>query len=215
MSKKELKKEISKYLIPKTIMFEKGKGFIGNAIIESQNIFWSEQGKKSQWSHIGFFGTDGNFYESTVKFSWKKLVYGIRVSKPKKILKEILKNDEKIGFQTNLTKISDKEWETITTKGKELKKEKYTYGGLELIGTLITILRWKLTKDPEKRKKLLQEHNPFDDVKSMYCIAFVADCIEKANVDYVDVESSISTVDHGWFTKLENEKRIFKISKTV
>ena len=92
MNKKALKNEINKYLIPKTIMFEKGKGFIENAILESQNIYWSEEGKRSQWSHIGFFGTDGKFYESTVKFSWKKILYGIRVSKPKKILKEI-KND--------------------------------------------------------------------------------------------------------------------------
>ena len=211
MNKKTLKKEISKYIIPKTIMFEKGKGFIENAILESQNIYWDEQGKKSQWSHIGFFGINGNFYESTVKFGWKKLVYGIRVSKPKKILKEILKNDEKIGFQFKFENISDEDWEAITAKGKELKKKKVTYGGLELFGTLITILRWKLTRDPKKRKKILQEHNTFDDVKSMYCIAFVADCIEKANVDYVDVEHSISTVDHGWFTKLKHENKKIEI----
>ncbi len=211
MNKKTLKKEISEYLIPKTIMFEKGKGFIENAILESQNIYWDEQGRKSQWSHIGFFGIDGNFYESTVKFSWKKLVYGIRISKPKKILKEIFKNDEKIGFQFKFENISDEDWEAITTKGKELKKKKVTYGGLELVGTLITIFKWKLTRDPKKRKKILQKHNPFDDVKSMYCIAFVADCIEKANVDYVDVEHSISTVDHGWFTKLKHENKKIEI----
>ena len=211
MDKKTLKKEINKYLIPKTIMFEKGKGFIENAILESQNIFWDEHGKKSQWSHIGFFGTDGKFYESTVKFSWKKLTYGIRVSKPKKILKEIIKNDEKIGFQFEFENISDEDWEAITTKGKELKKKKVTYGGLELVGTLITILRWKLTRNPDKRRRILREHNPFDNSKSMYCIAFVADCIEKANVDYVEVQHSVSTVDHGWFTKLKHENKKIEI----
>ncbi len=211
MDKKNLKKEISKYIIPKTIMFEKGKGFIENAILESQNIYWSDEGKISQWSHIGFFGIDGKFYESTVKFSWKKLVYGIRVSKPPKILKEILKNDGKIGFQFEFENMSDEDWEAITTKGKELKKKKVTYGGLELVGTLITILRWKLTRNPDKRRRILREHNPFDNSKSMYCIAFVADCIEKANVNYVDVEHSVSTVDHGWFTKLKHENKKIEI----
>ena len=211
MSKKALKEEIRKLLVPKTIMFEKGKGFIGSAIIESQNIVWSEQDKKSQWSHIGFFGTDGKFYESTVKFSWKKLTYGIRVSKPKKILKEIIKHDEKIGFQTVFENISDEDWEAITAKGKELKKKKVKYGGVELVGTLITILRWKLARNPDKRRRILREHNPFDSTKSMYCIAFVADCIEKANVNYVDVEHSVSTVDHGWFTELKHENKKIKI----
>jgi len=207
MNRKELKVEISKYLIPKTIMFEKGKGFISTAIIESQNIVWQVEGKRSQWSHIGFFGTDGKFYESTVKFSWKKLLYGIRVSKPKKILKEIIKNDDRIGFQFGFKNISDKDWEAITAKGKELKKKKVTYGGVELVGTLITILRWKLSRNPDKRRRILREHNPFDNSKSMYCIAFVADCIEKANVNYVDVEHSVSTVDHGWFSKLKHENK--------
>ncbi len=211
MDKKTLKNEISKYLIPKTILFEKGKDFISNAIIEAQNIFWEEQGKKSQWSHIGFFGSDGKFYESTVKFTWGKLVYGIRVSKPKKILKEVFKNDEKIGIQLNLGEISNEDWDKITEEGKKLKKQKCTYGGLELVGTLFTIMRWKFTRDPEKRKKLLQEHNPFNDVKSMYCIAFVADCIEKASVEYVNVEHSISTVDHGWFTELKHDSKKFEI----
>ncbi|NQT65935.1 MAG: hypothetical protein HQ554_07120 [FCB group bacterium] len=211
MNRKELKVEISKYLIPKTIMFEKGKGFISNAIIESQNIIWQAEGKRSQWSHIGFFGTDGKFYESTVKFSWKKILYGIRVSKPKKILKEIIKNDDRIGFQFGFKNISDKDWEAITTKGKELKKKKVTYGGVELVGTLVTILRWKLTRNPDKRRRILREHNPFDNSKSMYCIAFVADCIEKANVDYVEVQHSVSTVDHGWFTKLKHENKKIKI----
>ena len=211
MNKKDKKNEINKYIIPKTIMFEKGKGFIENAILESQNIVWQEEGKISQWSHIGFFGTDGKFYESTVKFSWKKLIYGIRVSKPKKILKEILKNDEKIGFQFEFENISDENWEAITAKGKELKKNKVTYGGLELVGTLITILRWKLTRNPDKRRRILREHNPFDNSKSMYCIAFVADCIEKANVNYVEVQHSVSTVDHGWFTKLKHENKKIEI----
>ena len=49
MNKKALKNEISKYLIPKTIMFEKGKGFISNAILESQNIYWGEERKRSQF----------------------------------------------------------------------------------------------------------------------------------------------------------------------
>jgi len=207
MNKKALKDEITKHLVPKTIMFEKGKGFISQAILESQNIVWKEAGKHSQWSHIGFFGTDGKFYESTVKFGWKKILYGIRVSKPEKILKEIVKHDEEIGFQDKFENISDEGWETITQKGKELKRKKVKYGGLELVGTLITILRWKLTRNPDKRRRILREHNPFDESRSMYCIAFVADCIEKANVNYVDVEHSVSTVDHGWFTKLKHENK--------
>lgn len=134
-------------------------------------------GKNLNGRILDFFGTDGKFYESTVKFSWKKLVYRIRVSKPQKILKEIIKNDEKIGFKFEFENISDEDWEAITTKGKELKSKKVTYGGLELVGTLITILRWKLTRNPNKRRRILREHNPFDNSKSMYCIAFVADCI--------------------------------------
>ncbi|MEA2095296.1 MAG: hypothetical protein U9P73_01200 [Candidatus Cloacimonadota bacterium] len=211
MNKKELKNELSKYLVSKTIMFEKGKGFISTAILESQNIVWQEEGKRSQWSHIGFVGTDGKFYESTVKFGWKKILYGIRVSKPKKILKEIIKHDDRIGFQFEFENISDEDWIGITAKGKELKRKKVAYGGVELIGTLITILRWKLTRNPDKRKRIMREHNPFDKSKSMYCIAFVADCIEKANVDYVNVEHSVSTVDHGWFTKLKHENKKIKL----
>ncbi len=211
MSNNAKKEEIRKLLVPKTIMYEKGKGFISNAIIESQNIVWDEYGKKSEWSHIGFFGTDGKFYESTVKFGWKKILYGIRVSKPSKILKEIMKHDEKIGFQVKFETISDEDWEAITAKGKELKKKKVKYGGIELVGTLITILRWKLTRNPDKRRRIMRERNPFDSKKSMYCIAFVADCIEKAEVDYVDVGHSVSTVDHGWFTKLKHEQNKIEI----
>jgi len=80
-----------------------------------------------------------------------------------------------------------------------------------LVGTLITILRWKLTRNPDKRRRILREHNPFDSSISMYCIAFVADCIEKANVDYIDVQHSVSTVDHGWFTKLKHVNKKINI----
>ena len=34
---------------------------------------------------------------------------------------------------------------------------------------------------------------------------------EKANVDYVEVQHSVSTVDHGWFTKLKHENKKIEI----
>jgi len=215
MGSKALKKEVRLNLVPKTILFEKGRGFISNAIIEAQNILWKDSGKESQWSHIGFFGSDGKFYESTVKFSWKKIIYGIRVSKSSKILKEIIKHSEKIGIQSEFTHITDHEWDLITANAIDLKKAKATYGGLELVGTIITILRWKFSRDPDKRKRILREHNPFDNSTSMYCIAFVADCLKNAKVDYIEVEHSVSTVDHGWLSKLKHKSKIFTIKQIL
>ncbi len=197
--------------MPGTIIFEKGKDFISQAIIQAQNLFWQDHDKQSQWSHIGFIGSDSRFYESTVKFTRKGFVYGIRISRQKKILKEIYKSDEKIGIQNKFVQITDDDWKKITEKAISLKKAKYTYGGLELIGTLLVILKWKLTRDPEKKEKILREHNPFDIKESVYCIAFVADCLAAAGKEYLNIQHSISTVDHGWFTDLEHDSKVIEI----
>ena len=138
-------------------------------------------------------------------------VYGIRITPVKKITKEMKKIDELIGIQSKFKRITEQDWVRITDEGKALKKAKYTYGGLELVGTLLVILRWKLTRDPEKRKKILKEHNPFDMKDSLYCIAFVADCLSAAGIEYIDIQHSISTVDHGWFTDLEHKSETIDI----
>ncbi|MBN2461362.1 MAG: hypothetical protein JXB60_07115 [Candidatus Cloacimonetes bacterium] len=202
-----------KDLLPRgAIIFERGCDFISQAIIEAQDIFWEEEAKKSQWSHIGFIGADGYFYESTVKFSGRRFVYGVRITQPSQLIKEMTKNDDLIGIQYDLD-MNRSQWEKATAKARQMKREKYVYGGLELFGTLLRLWRWKLTRDPRKRKNLLQKRNPFNLKKSLYCIAFVADCLEAAGVEYISVEHSIATVDHGWYTTLPHRKRIIEIEE--
>jgi len=200
----------------KGMVFFKDKGFIGNAIIESQNIRWNG---KSQWSHIGFFYNE-KFYESTVKFKITKerkkflffhinipklqYVYGIYITDIAKRFKNWRKSYSKLGIQYNFN-FSERIWKKAIEKAEQMKKNHIKYGGLELFGTLSQLIKWKMTKDPEKREKILQEKNPFN-TSSVYCIAFVADCF--SSVKYIDVESSISTVDDGWFTKLPHSEVI-------
>jgi len=209
---RERVRKTSDLFAPGTILFERKKDFINQAIIEAQNLFWEEQNQVSKWSHIGFFGSDGMFYESTVKLTWHKFVYGIRITSPEKLIKEILKEDECIGLQYDLA-ISGKKLKQATEQARNMWRKGYLYGGLELFGTLLVLLRWKLVRDPKKRKKLLKTHNPFERRKNLYCIAFVAECLQKADLSYLEVEPSIATVDHGWFTKIKHKKRIIELSR--
>ena len=75
--------------------------------------------------------------------------------------------------------------------------DKIQYGKKELLGTLIRILKWRLADKPT-REKLLQQANKYD-TSNVYCIAFVADCMEASGKTFIDVEHSISVVDEGWY----------------
>jgi hypothetical protein len=209
----ELHNEIISYLKPKTIFFTNSKDWVGQSIIECQDIYVQERyNYPSQWSHVGFIGIDGRTYESTISFSWTKFVNGIVISTPEKwFSKKELKNYNKIGFQYDFTGLSDKDWGNATEYGKLLKKDNYQYGIFELFGTFWYILKWKVASE-KGRKKLMQEKNIFDDPKSVYCSAFVSDCLEKkSNINYIDVEHSISTVDDCWHTPLKHKKKIFEL----
>ncbi len=178
--------------------------FIGNAIIEAQNIYWEEQGKESQFSHIGFIGNDFKFYESTVNLK-TKLVYGV-CSNPVEVKLKKWYKYKKLAIQV-LPEISKQQWIQITESAKK-EVGKVHYGGIELFGTLINLIRWKFTFNKEKRKKILREKNPFDDKNAKYCISFVNDCIKSAGIDFTDknINPTILTVDHGWNSLLKNDR---------
>jgi len=193
-----LKRNIKNYLLPGTCVFFDGKSFISTAIKYCQDIYTKKKfHKKSQWSHIGWIGSDGYFYEST--FDWKgKLINGVVRKKVEKRFKK-LKDYHKLGFQKLL--ISTTAVERITEEARLMWKKKYKYGTLELFGTLWVLLKWRwliLIGKKKKAKKLLQNNNPLDKVDSMYCIAFVTNIIENSGLNYINVDESISTVDEGW-----------------
>lgn len=220
--------------IPKrSIIYLKGKGFISEAILAAQDIYWKEYGKKSNFSHVAIRLDDGYIYESTVKLNFiekekeikignitKKVkypviqfVYNVYRSTLEEYLATLTSNNyEKVVIHTNFQQISDNQWEIILNKAKELYDKKYKYGGLELFGTLFTLIRWKLTKDPEKRKEILSQRNPFDDKQAVYCIAFVADLMKAANVPYTPdyIDTSVLTVDHGYYTSLKCSELVFR-----
>ena len=54
-----INQKIAPYLKPKTIVFFQGRDDISKFIINCENLYWKELGQKSQWSHIGFVGSDG------------------------------------------------------------------------------------------------------------------------------------------------------------
>jgi len=198
-----------------TCVFFRDDGFISDAVIECQNIYWDGT---SQYSHIGFIGSDKKFYESTVsiktiniekkflgiklKIPQLKFVYGIKVSSLDDRLNDWCKY-KRFGVQ-NLPTITSEQWRDITAIGQKMYEQHFKYGGFELFGTLWTLIKWKLTRDPEKRKKILIANNPCDDPKAIYCIAFVATCITNSTgLDYVSgVSIEQSTVDHGVATNL-------------
>ena len=216
----------------RSIIYLRGEGFISDAIIEAQNIYWEEFGKQSQFSHVAIRLDDGNIYESTVMLNtikkrktinilgWQKtisypiiqFVYNVCATPLDKYLKRLQKNHyEKVAIHTNFTEISNTQWLRVLEAAQKLHKEHYKYGGLELFGTLFTLIKWKLTKDPQKRKELFARRNPFDDPKSVYCIAFVADIMKAANIPYTpkNIHTSQLTVDHGYYTKLKHDEYIY------
>lgn len=202
----------AKYVTPKIIIYFNDDEFIDEAIMYCQSIYTKEKyGVKSKWSHIGFLGSDNKFYESTVEFSWTKIVYGIKISSCKKLIKKI-KRCKKIGIQYDLD-LAEDEWKEMQDYGKLLKKRKVKYGGIELFGTLWTILKWKVVSK-KKRKEILKKENPFNS-EAVYCCAFVSDAIMKTtNKNFISpkIDASISVVDEGWINcYLENKKRIIKI----
>jgi len=228
MSKKEKSLVIKPE--PKTIIFFKDDGFIGDAICAAQNIYWHEYGKESQWSHIGFVGSDGMFYESTVrkgfktkvkrvfgiKFKYKvpAYIYGVTSMPAEKRLKKWWKHYEQIGIQYDFKTVSDEDWDLITKYAQYLIKNKTKYGGFELFGTLVALIEWRLTSDPKKKAEILKKDNPVN-TENVYCIATVADCFLKgAAIHYIDpgINSSISTVDHGWWTPLKCKSKIIRRS---
>jgi len=199
---------------PISIIFFKGKDYISKLIIESENIFWKNQStypdyKNAQWSHVGLL--IGNFfYESTVDVD-RKLVYGVqRVLIDKRFSEKELKNVSQIGVIQNLN-ISKQQIVDIRNYC-EKSIGKITYGGVELFGTLLALWLWKISPTSIK-EKILRNKNPFDDPKSMYCVAFVIEALKNGLGFYPlrkFVEPSISTVDHLWIDiSLECEKLIF------
>jgi len=210
---KKLSEKNEKYIKPKTIIYFLGDDFTDEAIIYFQNIYTKEKyGKKSQWSHIGFLGEDGKFYESTVIFSWFKFCYGIKISSMKYLKKKISKS-VKIGVQYDID-LADNEWMKMQEYGRELKKDKIKYGGMELFGTLWTILKWKLSSKKE-RKRILKKENPLNS-SDVYCCAFVSDAIRETTDKYFidpDIHASVSVVDEGWINCfLSHKKKVIKIT---
>jgi len=215
-------------LLKHTIVYTKAKSFIGDAVTACQDIYWKKNGKKSKFSHTGFVGSDGLFYESIITMKvinaplkiWKwtpnipqlKYTSGVKISKLWKRYKNIDKEYDTVGLQIGI-KISDKSWELATAFAKTLANAKYRYGTLELIGTLWTLLKWKYynrTKKYTKAKALLKKDNPLDKKSAGYCIAFVAECLRAAGVKYLDINPSVATVDHGWHSKIKHTKRMIK-----
>jgi len=212
-----------------SIIFTKDAGFIGNAICAAQNLYWKEVGKKSQFSHVVFIGPDGKCRESVVKMKWVKVqkkifgikisipqlkfVNGIYISDPETRYKDAQKEYSKMAVEYGF-KWSKSVWEKAAAYGDKLYAEKQKYGGIELFGTLWVITKWKWymkTKQYKKADELLLKENPFNSSKMVYCIAFVADAVAAGGVkNYLnvdddpqpDVNSSTSTVDHGWWTKV-------------
>ena len=205
------------------VIFFRGKGFISEAILACQSLYTEEHyNHKSKWSHVGFIGSDGRFYESTVEWG-TRIVYGVRSISRRKLMKEI-KEAEKIGVQSgfvffpllldpphrfgdlyNKTYImrTNFQWMEMTNYAKELIKRRVKYGFFELFGTLWTILRWKFAGE-EERKRILADNNPFDS-NDVYCISFVSDCFKNGSplgsIDYTPpaIATSNLTVDDGWF----------------
>ena len=225
-------KKMRDYLQPKTVIYTCGDGFISKGITKAQDIYWSEFGKKSQWSHATLCGIDGFVYESTVEikfvkapmkiFKWKinvpqlKYVFGIKRSTQEKYYKT-LKKEKIVGIQYNFLDIDDDQWKNITNKAIYLLSIKAKYGLAELAGTLKTYVQWKFTKDEKKREKLLAEKNPFDNNHAMYCVALVEECMEAGGVEYADpdIDNELLTVDHGWVQDgTPCSKKIFKNPKT-
>lgn len=175
------------------------KGFIGDSILACQDIYWNEFGINSRFSHVGFMGTDNFFYESTVDFNLKNTIYGIYSESVESRIKKWYKYD-KLAVQVFPT-ININQWDVLTASAKK-NVGKIEYGGLELFGTLWTLIRWKLTFDKEKKKRILMEKNIFDSTKAQYCVSFVVDEMEKnLNIELCPgTENSVLTVDHLWNT---------------
>jgi len=188
-------------LLPNRVIFFNpiNSDFISNLIIEAQKI----RNPSSRFSHIGFIGDDGLFYESTVTFSLLKFSWhdGIKITSIDKRFKNLKDDYDEIGIQSVV--ITNEQWKAITKNGQTKEKEKLHYAFFELIGTLITLVRWKLTINPDKKKAILREKNPFD-TNAVYCIAFVADCFKEAGLNYIssDIDTSETIVDDGWDTTL-------------
>jgi hypothetical protein len=202
-----------------SVIFFRNRGWLGDAIIAAQDIYWKTEGKKSKWSHIGFVGPDGIFRESTVKLQWvptgkkflginlKKLkyVYGIHRTELTERMNNWKEDYEEIGMQSDF-KFKEQVWQEMADIGDDMYDRGYDYGGTELLGTLWTILKYKFTRNAEKRRNMLLERNPLDKIDDMYCIAFVARCFLRAGKQYINVHPSVSTVDAGWFTRMTHKE---------
>jgi len=221
MSKVNLE-EIKKHLKPCSVVFTASNDFISNTIRDAQDIYTLDKYKKNSiWSHIGFIGNDGNFYESTVDLNvYKKeekilglfkvkvphygFTYGIKITPvEERFSDEKLKKLIRIGIQTNFVfpKISTESvFNKMMEYGLKLKQNKIKYGGIELFGTLLVLLKYKMAKSEEEKKKLLSLKNPFNN-SSVYCVAFVSDSFKYAGINYTDpsINSSVLTVDEAWY----------------
>jgi hypothetical protein len=198
---------IDQLLKPRTVIFLQGKGFIEQAILECQNIYVREKfNVDSQWSHVGIIVDDGLYYDSTISFHGWNYTQGIRAGDPFKIFfeKELSKNYNRIAFQNDF-KLNNTDWKKITAYCQNAYKNKLNYGTLELFGTLYTLLCWKFARTEKQRKKILSKQNIFDSPQDVYCSAFVTDAIEHSGKNYIDPESSISTVDELYLnSKIKN-----------
>lgn len=199
------------YLKDRTVVYFRAKK--GKFLLWAQSIFTKKEfGCKSMWTHVGLI-LGGYLYESTVrknkgrmkkvlgiKFRKTTLIYGVIKTKvSERFSAEKIKKYNQFGFQLNFVQLDAKDWKAIKAAADKDVKGKRKYGGKEIPGTLIRLIRWRLTRNAKKKAALLQQENRWN-TKAGYCVACVADWME-ANIkklDYVDVAHSISTVDEPW-----------------
>ena len=212
---------VKDYAKPRSIVFEKGDSLVAKAILKAQNLQWDGY---SNFHHVYFIAEDGFCYESTLKMKWVKekkkfLWWNIKVPVLRFVggvvrtdietrMAKSFKKCKEIGVQYNFN-LSSNDWFKITEKAQEMLHAKYKYGTMEIAGTALRLMRYKVVSwfSKDRAEKLLKKKNPFDKKETLYCIAFVAECMEACGKEYIDVHSSVATVDEGWVDcKMEHEK---------
>lgn len=211
-------------LLPKRgVIFTKGKGLGIKFLLGIQSIFTNaEYGIKSNWNHV-VLKIDNYIYESTVgkvRNGTKKFLFW-KIKKYKKI-RHVLKTDVNkwcskitrkkficVGIQKD-HKLSPAEWKKIKAHAVDHIARGTKYAFKELRGTMARIIKYRLTRRSQ-RAALMQEHNKHDSDK-VYCIAFVADCMEASGKEYMDVAHCVSVVDEGWIdSKIPCNNSIIRI----
>lgn len=191
---------------PGSIIFFKKLSFVDSLIRLAQSM---KSGRPSEWSHCAIKTHDNTLLESDFYLRGPRVCNGAMESSLRKYYSE-----QKVGNIASIECLIDPATvRAVVTQGRSFVKRRVRYAVAGLLGTLLNIVRLKLSSSGQRLQAVQRESNIFFQRDAMYCVHFVLACFSTAGVELLPhVNQSVSTVEDLFRTKV---RQSFMIKRRI